>query len=53
LDTVAETFSNPFERSTPDIPMTQISRTFEIDMKDMLDKNDLSAPILLENNIVL
>jgi len=53
LDTVGESSVNPFEGSANDIPITQISRTIEIDMRDMLDEKDLPAPILPQNNIVL
>jgi putative membrane protein len=53
LDTVGESSVNPFEGSPNDIPITQISRMIEIDMRDMLDETSLPAPILPKNNIVL
>ena len=53
LDTVGESSVNPFEGSANDVPITQISRTIEIDMRDMLDENDLPQPITPKNNIVL
>ncbi|EQB93915.1 multidrug transporter [Elizabethkingia anophelis] len=53
LDTVGESSVNPFEGSANDIPITQISRTIEIDMRDMLDEKDLPQPITPKNNIVL
>ncbi len=53
LDTVGESSVNPFEGSANDIPITQISRTIEIDMRDMLDEAELPAPILPQGNIVL
>lgn len=53
LDTVGESSVNPFEGSANDVPITQISRTIEIDMRDMLDEVDLPAPIVPQNNIVL
>ncbi|AIL45700.1 bestrophin family protein [Elizabethkingia anophelis] len=53
LDTVGESSVNPFEGSANDIPITQISRTVEIDMRDMLDEKDLPQPITPKNNIVL
>ncbi|MDV3755689.1 bestrophin family protein [Elizabethkingia anophelis] len=53
LDTVGESSVNPFEGSANDIPITQISRTIEIDMRDMLDEKDLPQPITPKNSIVL
>lgn len=53
LDTVGESSMNPFEGSANDVPITQISRTIEIDMRDMLDEENLPAPITPQNNIVL
>ncbi len=53
LDTVGESAVNPFEGGANDIPITQISRTIEIDMRDMLDETDLPQPILPRHNIVL
>lgn len=53
LDTVGESSVNPFEGSSNDVPITQISRTIEIDMRDMLDETSLPAAIVPKNNIVL
>jgi putative membrane protein len=53
LDTVGESSVNPFEGSANDVPITQISRTIEIDMRDMLDEVSLPDPIVPQNNIVL
>ncbi|KQS92266.1 bestrophin family ion channel [Chryseobacterium sp. Leaf394] len=53
LDTVGESSMNPFEGSANDVPITQISRTIEIDMRDMLDEENLPPAIAPKNNIVL
>ena len=53
LDSVGEASVNPFEGSPNDVPITQISRTIEIDMRDMLDESDLPLAIIPKNNIVL
>ncbi|MCW5910849.1 MAG: multidrug transporter [Cyclobacteriaceae bacterium] len=53
LDTVGESSVNPFEGSANDVPITQISRTIEIDMRDMLDEQPLPESIMPKNNIVL
>ncbi|MFC3158276.1 bestrophin family protein [Chryseobacterium arachidis] len=45
LDSVGESSVNPFEGSANDVPITQISRTIEIDMRDMLDEDNLPPPI--------
>jgi putative membrane protein len=53
LDTIGESAVNPFEGSANDVPITQISRTIEIDMRDMLDEPVLPEPIVPQHNIVL
>lgn len=53
LDSVGEASVNPFEGSPNDVPITQISRTIEIDMRDMLDEKDLPPAITPINQIVL
>lgn len=53
LDIIGESAVNPFEGNANDIPITQMSRAIEIDMRDMLDETSLPAPILPHNNIVL
>ncbi|RNL55720.1 bestrophin family protein [Pedobacter jejuensis] len=53
LDVVGESSTNPFEGSANDVPITNISRTIEIDMRDMLDETDLPPAIVPENNILM
>ena len=53
LDVIGESSVNPFEGSSLDVPITQISRTIEIDMRDMLDETELPPAIQPVNNIVL
>lgn len=53
LDSVGESSVNHFEGSANDVPITQISRAIEIDMRDMLDEVSLPEPIAPKNNIVL
>ena len=53
LDSVGEASVNPFEGSPNDVPITQISRTIEIDMRDMLDEKDLPPAITPINDIVM
>lgn len=53
LDSVGDSSINPFEGNANDVPITQISRMIEIDMRDMLDETELPEPILAHNNILM
>ncbi|WP_345263949.1 bestrophin family protein [Nibrella viscosa] len=53
LDRVGESSANPFEGGANDVPITNISRTIEIDMRDMLDEKDLPPPIVAIHNILM
>jgi putative membrane protein len=53
MEKVGEATENPFEGGANDIPMAALSRTIEIDLRDMLDEKDLPEPLKPMNNIVL
>lgn len=53
MEKVGEATENPFEGGANDIPMAALSRTIEIDLRDMLDENNLPAPITPINNILM
>lgn len=53
LEQVGESTENPFEGSANDIPITQISRNIEIDLREMLGEKDLPPAIQPINNIIL
>lgn len=53
LEQVGESAENPFEGSANDVPISQISRTIEIDLREMLGETDLPDPLTPMNNIVL
>jgi ion channel-forming bestrophin family protein len=53
LDKVGESSTNPFEGGANDVPISNISRTIEIDMRDMLDEQDLPAPVTAVNSILM
>ncbi len=53
LDSVGESSMNPFEGSANDVPISNISRTIEIDMREMLDEKDLPDAITPINNILM
>ena len=53
LDRVGESSANPFEGGANDVPITNISRTIEIDMRDMLDEPDLPPALTPVHDILL
>ncbi|WP_298710230.1 bestrophin family protein [Chitinophaga sp.] len=50
---VGESTENPFEGSANDVPITQICRAIEIDLREMLGEKELPPVILPENDIIL
>ena len=44
---------NPFEGNANDVPISQMCRTAEIDLREMLGETDLPPPLEPRNNIVL
>lgn len=53
MDAVGEATENPFEGGANDIPMAALSRTIEIDLRDMLDEGDLPEPIAPLHKILM
>lgn len=53
LEQVGESTENPFEGSANDIPITSMSRTIEIDLREMLDEKDLPPAIQAINKILM
>jgi putative membrane protein len=53
MEKVGEATENPFEGGANDIPMAALSRTIEIDLRDMLDESQLPEPITPNNNILM
>ena len=53
LEQIGESTENPFEGSANDIPITQISRMIEIDLREMLGEKDLPSIIQPQNNILM
>lgn len=53
LEQIGESTENPFEGSANDIPITQISRNIEIDLREMLSEKDLPPAIQPQNDIIL
>lgn len=53
LQQVGESTENPFEGGANDVPISQLSRALEIDLRQMLGETDLPSPLQPRNSIVL
>ena len=53
MERVGEATENPFEGQANDTPITTLSRTIEIDLREMLGETDIPKPIPAQNNIQL
>lgn len=53
LEQVGESTENPFEGNANDVPISQMSRTAEIDIREMLGETDLPPALQPKNNIIL
>lgn len=53
LEQVGESTENPFEGSPNDVPISQMSRAVEIDIREMLGEKDLPKALQPKNNIIL
>jgi putative membrane protein len=53
LEQIGESTENPFEGNANDIPITQMSRNMEIDLREMLGETDLPKPITAQNHILM
>jgi len=53
MERVGESTENPFEGGANDVPITALSRTIEIDLKEMLDEKELPPPLQPVNKILM
>jgi ion channel-forming bestrophin family protein len=53
MERIGEATENPFEGGANDVPITNISRTIEIDLLEMIDEKNIPEPITPVNNILL
>lgn len=53
MEKIGESAENPFEGNANDVPISALSRTIEIDLREMLDETDLPAARVPENKILL
>jgi ion channel-forming bestrophin family protein len=53
LDQVGESTSNPFEGGANDVPIAQISRLVEIELRELLGESELPSLLKPTNQIIL
>jgi ion channel-forming bestrophin family protein len=53
LDQVGESTENPFEGGANDVPISQISRLIEVELREMLGETDLPPLLRPKNDIIL
>jgi putative membrane protein len=53
LEVVGESTENPFEGSPNDVPISAISRSIEIEIKELLGQKEIPQPMLPMNNILM
>jgi putative membrane protein len=53
VDRIGDYSENPFEAAYNDVPISSISRTIEIDLREMLDEENIPAPYPVENGFLL
>jgi putative membrane protein len=53
MERVGESTENPFEGGANDVPITAMSRTIEIDLREMLDEKDLPPALQPMNKILM
>jgi putative membrane protein len=53
LDQVGESTANPFEGSANDVPISQMTRSVEIDIRELLSEKDLPPALQPQHNIVM
>ncbi len=53
MEIVGDYSENPFQGMANDIPMLSLSRTIEIDLREMLKEKDLPPPIQAKNDVLM
>lgn len=53
LEKIGESTESPFEGSANDVPITSISRSIEIDLREMFNDDNIPEPLKPENNILV
>ncbi|MBT8258091.1 MAG: hypothetical protein KJO49_06435 [Bacteroidia bacterium] len=53
MESIGENTENPFEGGPNDVPITDLSRGIEIDIRQLIDDTDIPPPYQWDNHIVL
>jgi putative membrane protein len=53
LDLVGESTENPFEGGANDVPISQMSRLVEVELREMIGERDLPPLLLPKNDVIL
>ena len=53
LEMIGENTENPFEGGVNDVPITNMTRGIEIDIRQLIDDDDIPSPYQWDNGIVL
>ena len=53
MEKIGENTENPFEGSPNDVPITDLSRGIEIDIRQLIDDTDIPEPYQWKNDIVM
>ncbi len=53
MEKIGESTENPFQGGANDVPITALSRTIEIDLREMLDETELPESLKPVNNILM
>lgn len=53
MERIGESTENPFEGGANDVPITAISRSIEIFLRELLDERDVPSPLKPQNNILM
>ena len=53
MEAIGENTENPFEGGPNDVPITDLSRGIEIDIRQLIDDTDIPGPYEWKNDIVL
>lgn len=53
METIGENTENPFEGGPNDVPITDLSRGIEIDIRQLIDDTDIPEPYQWHNDVVM
>jgi putative membrane protein len=53
MEKIGENTENPFEGGPNDVPITNMSRSIEIDIRQLIDDTDIPEPYEWTNDIVM